>query len=171
MAMIENNIYLSKGYSEIEVVHPDYRVVVLIDTEDLYKIGKVNITNSGYARTKQELLHRLLMGCVKGDGQFVDHINGNTLDNRRSNLRVTTDSLNKRNTHTSSRNNTGFIGVQFRTNGGYTYYRVSWRDLEGKRFSKQFNIGLFGDEAAFDLAKKCLLENREKFGYLNLFDV
>lgn len=37
-------------------------------------------------------LHRVLLGA--GDKQIVDHINGDGLDNRRSNLRIGTQSLN-----------------------------------------------------------------------------
>lgn len=164
--MIENNIYTSKDYSEIEVIHPDYRAIVLIDTEYLPNIGKVSVNNRGYATTKSNLLHRLIMCCEKGDGSFVDHINGNPLDNRKSNLRVVTHSINKRNLHTFTRNNTGVIGVQFRTNGSYKYYRVSWRDMEGKRFAKQFNINEFGDEIAFKMATECLVSYQEMYGYI-----
>lgn len=40
-------------------------------------------------------MHRFLMGCP--DESFIDHINGNTLDNRRCNLRESTPSLNAKN--------------------------------------------------------------------------
>jgi hypothetical protein len=166
MATIINNIYLQNDFVEVEVISEDYRVIVLIDDEDISRIGKVSITNSGYAKTKSQLLHRLLLGCTKGDGNFVDHINGNCLDNRKQNLRVTTDSINKRNLHNFSRNNTGVIGVQYREKGGYKYYRATYRTLDGQRVTKQFNINVLGDEAAFVSAVKWLEDNSVKFGYI-----
>jgi len=42
---------------------------------------------------KKIRMHRLIMSCPKG--MTVDHINGNGLDNRRSNLRICTLSQNK----------------------------------------------------------------------------
>lgn len=75
---------------------------VVIDTEDLktclaYKWHIKKSLNTNYATSttkdgKKILLHRLVLGY---NGKLdVDHINGNGLDNRKSNLRVVTHSKN-----------------------------------------------------------------------------
>lgn len=46
-------------------------------------------------RRKPKRLHRIIMDAKPGE--IVDHINGNPLDNRRRNLRVTTSSVNNQN--------------------------------------------------------------------------
>ena len=44
----------------------------------------------------------------------VDHISGDTLDNRKENLRICTPLDNGKNRKVSIRNTSGFVGVQFR---------------------------------------------------------
>lgn len=58
------------------------------------------------------LLHRAIMNLSFGDGIEIDHINGNTLDNRRSNLRIATKEQNMRNRKKSSANRSGYKGVR-----------------------------------------------------------
>ena len=57
-------------------------------------------------------MSRLIMGNPKD--KLVDHANGNTLDNRRSNLRVCNHTNNMRNRKIDSENNTsGYKGVSW----------------------------------------------------------
>jgi len=66
-------------------------------------------TNSNYAKSYQGgYLHRLIM--APGPDEFVDHINGDCLDNRRRNLRIATRSENCANTAVVL-NSTGYKGV------------------------------------------------------------
>lgn len=60
--------------------------------------------------TKPRLfLSRFIMN--PSEGMQVDHIDGNTFNNRKSNLRICTNAENSRNTKLYSTNTTGFRGV------------------------------------------------------------
>jgi hypothetical protein len=64
----------------------------------------------GYA---QMLLSRYLMKLDSSDPKIVDHINGDTFDNRRQNLRVCTKKENIHNSITAHMKNGGVKGVYF----------------------------------------------------------
>lgn len=63
-------------------------------------------------------LHRYLLGCKWRDGNVVDHINGNTLDNRKTNLRLCNKSQSQMNRGRQSNNKTGYKGVSYRKDKG-----------------------------------------------------
>jgi hypothetical protein len=56
-------------------------------------------------------MHRIILNV--DNGFYVDHINGNGLDNRRSNLRQCTKSENQWNSRIQSNNTSGFKGVDW----------------------------------------------------------
>lgn len=65
-------------------------------------------------------LHRVVAGARKGD--FVDHINFDTLDNRRANLRICTNSQNsskKPERFRAHKNRHGYRGVSLYRNGRF----------------------------------------------------
>lgn len=79
--------------------------IMQIDAEDYARFGSFGWSRRGseksgwYVRGKvngrTESLHRMIM--APGSGQVVDHINGDTLDNRRCNLRVCSQADNLKN--------------------------------------------------------------------------
>lgn len=59
-------------------------------------------------------MHRLILGLERGDHRLVDHKEaGQTLDNRRSNLRVATYAQNRRNSRLGKNNKSGYKGVSW----------------------------------------------------------
>lgn len=78
-----------------------------------YAAGKPR-SNDGTRRLTH--LQRFLTG--EPPGMQIDHINRNTLDNRRSNLRVVTRSQNKANANQYRNNTSGFVGVYFQSRSG-----------------------------------------------------
>jgi len=69
-------------------------------------------------------MHRLIMGCTKGDGIKVDHKNGDTTNNQRYNLRKSTMVQNIQNQKRRSTNKSGYKGVRYTT---FKSGRGAWR--------------------------------------------
>jgi hypothetical protein len=68
-------------------------------------------------KAERVYMHRLIMNAPRG--LDVDHANGNSLDNRRSNLRLASRSQNQANRPAPRNNQTGFKGVQRGRSGRY----------------------------------------------------
>lgn len=104
-------------------------------------------TANGKRRTIR--MHIDIMSAKMGD--YVDHINHNTLDNRRENLRVCSGSQNRANRRMQVNNTSGFKGVNWLKERGKWQARSR---INGKRR----HIGLFATalEAAiaYDRAAK-----------------
>lgn len=104
----------------------------IVDAEDYERInahlwraavnpqwGQVYANRSGYKNRKGFTiwLHKEVLGV--GRGVIVDHINGNTLDCRKANLRIATATENSCNTSIRKNNKCGFKGV-------YEYRPKDW---------------------------------------------
>lgn len=86
----------------------------IIDDDDSEVVSQYDwYYNDGYAKAyhkgKRLRMHRLIMKANKG--QYVDHINHNTLDNRKENLRLCTRKENNRNQGKRKDNTSGYMGI------------------------------------------------------------
>ena len=85
---------------------------------------------------KNILLHRFIVDCPSG--MHVDHANGNTLDNRRSNLRICDHAENMRNRSKQINSSSGLKGVY------WDKHCKKWHPCISVN-GKNINLGLFDD--------------------------
>jgi hypothetical protein len=152
-------------------VSPKYgEVEILIDEKDAYLLGSggyvwgserhnslyVIVTQDG----QQKRLHRAIMNAQPGE--VVDHINGNALDNRRCNLRITTQAGNNKNARKRKDAQTSkYKGVH------YSSREKKWK-AQIQKDGIKYNLGTYEteieaakayDNAAIDLFKEYAILN------------
>ena len=136
---LESSQCIDCRFPRVKVSQPDdpsYRVIqltkgkfTLVDAEDYERLNAYrwlatfNPTSGHYyahrtvrvgGSTKTIIMAREIMGLSSADNITVDHRNPfETLDNRKSNLRLATSSQQAMNQRLSSRNKTGFKGVSW----------------------------------------------------------
>lgn len=101
----------------------------LFDSDDMRKLDGMYWYEDDYGylthcevkdgKNKYIRFHRLVMGARQNE--YVDHINRDKRDNRKSNLRICKHIDNDRNKDISSKNTSGYIGV------GYDNARKKWK--------------------------------------------
>ena len=124
-----------------------------LEDYDLIKNHCWWINDSGYLISGKSLrMHRLIMN-VSNKNILIDHINHNTKDNRKSNLRIVTNSQNSMNLKMPINNTSGAVGV-------------SWSKLHNKWEAhisvnkKKKHLGLFDN---FGNAVKARKEAEEEY--------
>lgn len=146
-------------------------VDILVDEQDKDLVIKPHITKQKNNKLRvdvvfnghREYLHRIIMG-VTGIKVIVDHINGNPLDNRRSNLRTATNSQNVCNKNKHKNNTSGYKGVWKRNDGRKKCWvaEIGYGDLNKK-------IGSFyTKEAAAEAYNEYALKLHKEFANLNI---
>lgn len=116
----------------------------IVDPEDYERVIKTpwhysNVgAKGGYAHSKLGYMHRFILGD-ECEGKEVDHINRDTLDNRKSNLRSVDRTLNSYNKGLQSNNTSGSKGVAFHKPTRKWRARIIHKGHE-------FHLGLFGSK-------------------------
>lgn len=136
-----NEIRVHGDYSEVDTYDKQANVqnTFIIDTEDIPLISKYKWGTKYYKKDnmwyvacidntthKHIYLHHLLMGFP---AETIDHIDGNTLNNRKSNLRIANKNIQSINCKKTEATATGIKGVK-QSNRGYVAH-LGW---EGKTY-------------------------------------
>lgn len=108
-------------------------------------------------KSKKIMMHREVMKTP--DGMFTDHINGNSLDNRKQNLRICSLSQNQQNKKKSPINTSGYKGVTWNKKA------KKWQAQIGLDY-KLIYIGLFSSK--IDAAKAYDVKSEELHGKFSL---
>lgn len=142
---------------------------VLVDDEDYERVNQfkwcLNGVNYAHRRKPNSktgetiLMHRFILNTPKG--KLTDHINYNTLDNRKCNLRIVTKSQNQMNLKPYKNKSSKYKGV--------SYYKANnnW-EVYIKFNNKTYHLGRYKteSEAAIKYNEKAK-ELFGKFAYLN----
>ena len=151
-----NEIILKEDYAIIILYNNKSEPVAetLIDIEDIDKIKNskwCKDKNNYVKNSNQEYLHRVIM---EESNLFIDHINGNKLDNRKSNLRVCCNADNLKNRVKLPSNNTsGILGVRYREDRNKWYAEIQYN-------KQKINLGSYTEK---DDAIKARLEAEIKY--------
>jgi len=120
---------------------------------ELSKEGYLVISINKKLYKAHRLVFLYMLDRVLGDGEEVDHVDGNKGNNRFDNLRIVNRSVNMKNKSIYTNNTTGVIGVSRFGNR----YRARI-NLDGKRFS----LGLFDSVEDAAVARSAF---EKEFGY------
>mgnify|MGYP003352976334 CR=1 FL=1 len=141
---------------------PDFRNIFEYKDGELYRkhgqfAGKAGtLHHSGYIQVKvgkkNYRAHRVIFAMHHGYmPEYIDHIDGNKLNNRIENLRPATNQQNQFNVGLVKRNKSGVKNVFFANNKWKVYMRVN---------KKMRSLGSFDD---LELAQLVAVEARNKF--------
>lgn len=120
---------------KLQAFHSGQYYDVLVDADDYkklkqydWKLWKMNGGLYAKAITKRDgkqriiAMHREILGLERGDGLYGDHINGDTLDNRKANLRPVDNATNIA-SRRKKRTCEGFVGIYKHGNHYYALTR------------------------------------------------
>lgn len=152
-------IPLTKGYEAI-VDDEDYEFLMQWKwTAVIDRSGRVYATRHARkheGNSSSRRMHRVI--CATRDGMETDHKNGNTLDNRRDNLREATRIQNMRNRALHKNNTSGHKGVGWHSKIGKWQARISVN-------KRRINLGFFIEKE--DAAAAYMSRAAIEFGEFN----
>ena len=139
----------------MKITIEEKEMLVDIEVKNLIGNRSIRLNHKGYAKVqfkgKDTFIHHLVLGKKKGFQ--IDHINGNRLDNRASNLRFVTQNQNQHNRKINKNSTTGFKGVSFVSKKGKFMASICVNN-------KSIGLGLFTDKTA---AAKAYNEAAKKY--------
>lgn len=162
----ENNIFVKNddGSYLMKVQYKDIWYNVYIDEDDFEKVSKrhwrssrkkrkVYIVSGSKTKNNIVYLHNYIMNYVYTSGYEVDHIDGNSLNNRKCNLRIVSRAENIINTRVRIDNKIGIKGISYNKRDKLyivdfcymkqRYYFPHWKTIEEAVYCRKFTEEYF----------------------------
>ncbi len=148
------NFFINRDTVEIAITSKDIDKIATVDLEDWDKVKSYSwYMGEGYVVTvvnKRSIpIHYFLL--PKKKGFITDHIDRNTLNNKKSNLRYATAQQNNWNRSKSKSNTTGFIGLIYLKKRGIYVARLQNKDVGSSK--DKIEAAKIRDRAALNLYK------------------
>lgn len=141
---------------DVYIDKDDYEIVSSRHWRTSHKKRKVYIVSGSKAKNNVVYLHNFIMNYVYQDKKEIDHIDGNSLNNRKSNLRLVSRQANIDNTKVRIDNKIGIRGVSYSkkekkyvcdfTYHKTRYYFKHWNTCEQAVYCRKFAEEYFGIE-------------------------
>lgn len=136
--------------------------VAIVDDGDFERVNRLkwHLHAGGYAGCKDwsggnrtyVYMHRLILNAPRGTE--VDHINGNKLDNRRSNLRMATRKENSRNGKGMPARKSQYKGISFYDNAYHVRVMLDGKQMNFGRYKSEHLAAKVYDYAALGLHRE-----------------
>ena len=156
----EDNIFLK--HSDFYLIKVQYKNIwydSYIDLDDYEKVSnrhwrvshkrnKVYLVSGSKTKGNVQYLHNFLMNYTPNSGYEIDHLDGNSLNNRKSNLKLVSRQENIDNTKVRIDNKIGIRGVSQNSKNkmykcdfvyhGQRYYFKDWKTLEEAVYCRKY---------------------------------
>ena len=168
------NIQYKNTFIPVYIDKDDYERVSLYNWRSSNKKNKIYIVTGQSKNNNLVYLHNFIMNYIPIPQQEIDHIDGNSCNNRKSNLRLVPRQINIDNTKVRIDNQIGIRGVsQNSKNGlykcdfsyhGQRYYFKDWKTCEEAVYCRKIAENYFNIETLTKnpLAKKYIDKLTEK---------
>lgn len=158
-------IQLTRGYVT-QVDDEDFEFLMQWKWQVAIRVGRPHLASYATRTDHKKMIrmHRVIMNCSKNT--IVDHIDGNGLNNQKSNLRICTHAENSVNRKSGINSSSKYLGVSIHRSKGHVYWKAQLIKNKVSVLRKSFKT----QEAAALAYNEAAMRVYGQFARLNVVD-